>query len=184
MDKLTKLGKWLPVIWVGLAAVILVGDYFTGPVVSLFILFVIPVALAARLSGRRWGVGLGTLMPLMHFGFTFLWQTPWTALDALINAGVRMAVLVAVAVIVDHITRQAREIRVLRGLLPVCCFCRKIRTEDQNWQQIEAYITKHSEATFTHTFCPECAKKHYPEFYGKSDVEQRNAPGGAGAQTA
>jgi hypothetical protein len=38
MDKLTKLGKWPPVIWVGLVAVILVGDYFTGPVVSLFIL--------------------------------------------------------------------------------------------------------------------------------------------------
>jgi hypothetical protein len=176
MEKLTKLGKWLPVIWVVLAMVILVADYLTGPLVSLFILFVIPVGLAARVSGRRWGVGLGVLIPLAHVCFTFVWKPPWTEKDSVINAGVRMAVLVAVAVVIDLITRQAREIRALRGLLPVCCFCRKIRTEDQRWQQIEAYITEHSEAKFTHTFCPECAKKHYPEVFDKDEHNQGSAP--------
>ena len=51
MGKLTKLRKWFPLIWVGLAVVILVADYFTGPLISISILFLIPVVLAARLSG-------------------------------------------------------------------------------------------------------------------------------------
>ena len=118
MGKLTKLRKWFPLLWVGLAVVILVADYFTGPLISISILFLIPVVLAARLSGGWWGIGFGTLMPLAHFGFTFLWNASWTLEDSLINAGIRMAVLVAFAVLIDRMTRQAREIRVLRGLLP------------------------------------------------------------------
>lgn len=163
-------------VWVGLAAVILGADYFTGPLISFSIVFVIPVALAARLSGRWWGIALGALLPLAHFGFTFLWQAPWTLADALINAGIRMAVLVTFAVLIDRVTRQAREIQVLRGLLPVCGFCKKIRTEDQTWQPIESYITEHSEASFTHTFCPECGKQHYGEYLDQIKARQANAP--------
>jgi hypothetical protein len=85
----------------------------------------------------------------------------------LINAAIRTGVLVVFAVLIDRTTRQAREIRVLHGLIPVCAFCKKIRTEDQKWQPIEHYITQHSEATFTSTFCPECAKQHYGEYYDK-----------------
>ena len=158
---MTHFREWFPVVWTGLAAVILVADYLTGPLISMSILFVVPVVLASKLSGRWWGIGLGVSLPIAHFAFTCLWKTPWTLADALINAGIRIAVLVAFAVLIDHVTGQAREIRVLRGLLPVCCFCKKIRTEDQHWQQIEAFISERSEATFTHTFCPECAKEHY-----------------------
>src|SRR5215831_11161451 len=160
MDLLTKYPKWLPAVWVGLATLILVGDYFTGPLISFAILVIIPVALASRLSGRWWGIGLGTLIPLAHFAFTFLWKVPWTVADSVINAGVRIVVLVGFAILIDRITRLSREIRVLRGLLPVCCFCKKIRKEDQTWQAIEFYITEHSEASFTSTFCPKCAEQH------------------------
>jgi K+-sensing histidine kinase KdpD len=180
MGKLTSLRKWFPVIWVGLATAILVGDYFTGPLISFSILFLVPVALAARLSGRWWGIALGALMPLAHLGFTFLWNAPWTLADSMVNAGIRMAVLMAFAVLIDRVTRQAREIRVLRGLLPVCAFCKKIRTEDQNWRPIESYITEHSQASFTHTFCPECAKQHYGEYFDQIKArlpgDQQGAP--------
>jgi K+-sensing histidine kinase KdpD len=165
MDKLTSPRKWFPVIWVALATVILGAEYFTGPLIALSMVFVIPVALAARLSGRWWGIALGVLMPLARLGFTFVWNTPWTLADSLINAGIRIVVLVTFAELIDRVTRQAREIRVLHGLLPVCAFCKKIRTEDQNWRPIESYITEHSEASFTHTFCPECAKQHYGEYF-------------------
>lgn len=165
MDNPARLQKWFPLIWVGLGTVILGAEYFTGPLISFSIVFVIPVALAARLSGRWWGIALGVLMPLARFGFTVLWKTPWTLADSLINAGIRMAVLVAFAVLIDRITRQAREIRILHGLLPVCAFCKKIRIEDQNWRPIESYITEHSEASFTHSVCPECAKQHYGEYF-------------------
>src|SRR5437879_3232593 len=111
MSKSRKLRAWLPVIWVVLATIILAVDYFTGPLISCSMLFVIPVALASRTSGRWLGIGLGALMPISHFGFTFLWKTPWSITDSMINAGVRIAVLVAFAVLIDRTTRQAGEIR-------------------------------------------------------------------------
>jgi len=55
-------------------------------------------------------------------------------------------------------------INTLHGILPICANCKKIRDDKGSWSQIEAYITKHSEAQFSHGICPECAKKLYPEF--------------------
>lgn len=176
MDQLAKLGKWLPAVWLALAAVILIVDYLTVPFISLAILFVIPVALASRFSGGCWGIGLGALMPVSHMCFALLEEAPGTTADLMINAGIRTVALVAFAVVIDRVARQAREIRVLRGLLPVCGFCKKIRTEGQNWQPIESYVTERSEASFTHTVCPECAKQHYGEYYDKIKDRLDEAP--------
>lgn len=56
------------------------------------------------------------------------------------------------------------EVKKLSGLLPICSFCKKIRDDKGYWNQIESYIHEHSEATFSHGICQECAKKHYPDF--------------------
>lgn len=53
------------------------------------------------------------------------------------------------------------EISVLKGILPVCSFCKKIRDENDQWQSMEHYISSHSEAQFSHGFCPDCGKEHY-----------------------
>jgi PAS domain S-box-containing protein len=53
-------------------------------------------------------------------------------------------------------------LKVLRGLLPICASCKKIRSEDGSWQQMEAYITTHSEADFTHGLCPACLARLDP----------------------
>ncbi len=55
---------------------------------------------------------------------------------------------------------------VLCGLLPICAACKKIRDEDDNWQPLEVFIRERSEAEFSHSICPECARKLYPEIYG------------------
>jgi hypothetical protein len=55
----------------------------------------------------------------------------------------------------------------LRGLLPICSSCKKIRNDQGYWEQIEVYIRDHSEADFSHGICPECAQKLYPELYKK-----------------
>ena len=55
------------------------------------------------------------------------------------------------------------HVRRLQGLLPICMYCHKIRTDEQVWQQLERYISEHSDATFTHSMCPECAKKNFPD---------------------
>jgi hypothetical protein len=56
------------------------------------------------------------------------------------------------------------EVKVLRGIIPICSFCKKVRNDDGYYEAVEAYIGRHSEADFSHTFCPECFEEHYPEF--------------------
>jgi two-component system, response regulator PdtaR len=59
------------------------------------------------------------------------------------------------------------EVKELRGILPICASCKKIRDDKGYWQQIETYISDHSEAEFSHGICPACAEKLYPELYNK-----------------
>lgn len=59
------------------------------------------------------------------------------------------------------------EIRVLKGILPLCSFCKKIRNDKGYWEQVDVYIHKYSEADISHSICPECMRKHYPEEYEK-----------------
>lgn len=54
--------------------------------------------------------------------------------------------------------------RVLRGLLPICASCKKIRDDQGYWHQVEAYIHARTEADFTHGICPECADRLYPGY--------------------
>jgi len=51
------------------------------------------------------------------------------------------------------------ELRVLKGIIPICMYCKKIRDDKESWQQLEAYITEHSEALFSHGVCPSCYEK-------------------------
>lgn len=51
----------------------------------------------------------------------------------------------------------------LRGWLPICAACKKIRDDENGWRPIETYVEEHSEARFTHSICPECAQQMYPE---------------------
>ncbi|MFK5951822.1 MAG: response regulator [Desulfobacterium sp.] len=56
------------------------------------------------------------------------------------------------------------EIKTLRGIIPICSHCKKIRDDKGYWEQIEAYISDHSEAQFSHGICPDCAQELYPDF--------------------
>ena len=60
--------------------------------------------------------------------------------------------------------KALKDLRILRGLLPICASCKRIRDGQGNWSQIEAYIKVHSEADFSHGICPECARRLYPEY--------------------
>ena len=56
------------------------------------------------------------------------------------------------------------KVKTLSGLLPICSSCKKIRDDKGYWNQIEGYIRDHSDAEFSHSICPECVKKLYPNF--------------------
>jgi PAS domain S-box-containing protein len=63
--------------------------------------------------------------------------------------------------VVSDITDQ----KVLQGIIPVCSHCKQIRDDEGDWNQIEEYIQRHSEARFSHGLCPSCAQQHYPNLY-------------------
>jgi phosphoserine phosphatase RsbU/P len=56
------------------------------------------------------------------------------------------------------------KIKQLSGLLPICSYCKRIRNDGNYWEQVESYITEHTEARFSHGICPPCAKKVMAEF--------------------
>jgi response regulator RpfG family c-di-GMP phosphodiesterase len=55
------------------------------------------------------------------------------------------------------------EIKTLKGFIPICAACKKIRDDDGYWDQLEAYISKHTDAIFSHGLCPECAERYLAE---------------------
>ncbi|MBZ4658376.1 MAG: hypothetical protein JG766_299 [Desulfacinum sp.] len=61
------------------------------------------------------------------------------------------------------VAQDISEVSMLRGLLPICMVCKKIRDDQGYWNRIETYIRKHSKARFSHGICPDCAKERYPE---------------------
>lgn len=66
-----------------------------------------------------------------------------------------------------ELTESLTQVKLLSGLLPICSSCKMIRDGEGHWSQIESYISKHSEATFTHGVCPDCYQKVFPESYEK-----------------
>ena len=65
----------------------------------------------------------------------------------------------------EKLERALSEIKTLKGLVPICANCKKIRDDDGFWEQVEVYISDHTEAEFSHSICPVCVKKLYPELY-------------------
>jgi hypothetical protein len=63
------------------------------------------------------------------------------------------------------------EIKTLKGFIPICANCHKIRDDDGYWQSVEKYIEDRSEAQFSHSICQECARKLYPELYDEKKSE-------------
>jgi hypothetical protein len=65
--------------------------------------------------------------------------------------------------LINELQQALEEIKILKGILPICSHCKKIRDDRGLWNHIEVYIRKHSEAEFSHSICGECLKKYYPD---------------------
>jgi hypothetical protein len=85
-----------------------------------------------------------------------------------LNVGLERRVLEAVA-----------EIKVLSGLIPICAGCKKVRRDGGYWQQVEEYISEHSDARFSHGMCQECMQRLYPEIMQSRAAKERAAVGQA-----
>ena len=75
--------------------------------------------------------------------------------------------------LIIQLQESLSEIKKLSGLLPICASCKKIRDDKGYWNQIETYISEHSEAEFSHGFCPDCLKKLYGSVLGEDPVSKK-----------
>ena len=66
--------------------------------------------------------------------------------------------------VIQNLQSALNEIKVLKGILPICMHCKKIRDDSGYWNQLEHYIVSHSHADFSHGICPGCMEKHYPQY--------------------
>jgi len=152
-------------LWIVLALLILLVDYFTGPYIQFPFLYVLPVLFASWYNGKCWGLGYSIVLPLVRLYYNTIWNIPWTMVEGTINAVIRILILALLAYLVDRVAKESsstkKEVNLLEGLLPICASCKKIRDDNNEWQPLEAYITHHSGAKFTHGVCPECAEKLY-----------------------
>jgi DNA-binding response OmpR family regulator len=86
-------------------------------------------------------------------------------LRARVNAGVRILSLqTKLAEQITMLEATLQNVRQLKGLLPMCSYCKSIRSDDDYWQQLEAYLSDHSDAEFSHGICPKCFDRVKQEF--------------------
>ena len=93
-------------------------------------------------------------------------------LRARVEVGRRMVEMQgALAAKVEELRQAFGQIKTLRGIVPICASCKKIRNDQGYWDIVEEYFSTHTEAQFSHSICPECLKRLYPHF-GR-DEQQR-----------
>ena len=103
----------------------------------------------------------------------YVWETSWfrgaslVALAGLAFAGYRWRLRrmhEQAAELERRVQEGIQHIQTLKGLLPICASCKKIRDDGGYWNQIESYVAAHSAAEFSHSICPDCLSKLYPEY--------------------
>lgn len=77
-----------------------------------------------------------------------------------------MEVLAARVAVAERILKLQTQVKQLAGLLPICSLCKKVRDDQNYWHQVESFVARHTDATFTHSYCPDCFKKLLREIEG------------------
>ena len=92
-------------------------------------------------------------------------------LNARVEVGKRVLDLqLALARRVEELEEAMTHVKTLQGILPICMHCHKIRNDGEAWQKLEEYVEDHSEAAFSHSLCPECLEKYYPEVADDDEI--------------
>lgn len=74
------------------------------------------------------------------------------------------SIIILAIIVLRYTGRLFSRIKVLEGILYICASCKRIRDVDGSWHELEDYITERSDSQFSHSLCPECVKKLYPDF--------------------
>ena len=176
----------------GIACVLaLIGwvDYITGYELQFFLFYFVPVALAAWYTGRTLSVVVALVSAATWFYVDLLSGHPYShPIYSYWNTIIRLVTFLAIGLALSQVRtmldteirlrreveKAMGEIKQLRGLLPICAWCKKIRDDRGYWSRIEAYLGARTDAKFTHGICPECdAKMLLDESMARSDASQR-----------
>ncbi|MBN2628019.1 MAG: PAS domain-containing protein [Spirochaetales bacterium] len=76
--------------------------------------------------------------------------------------------------LIEELNAALENIKTLNGMLPICSSCKKIRDDRGYWAKLETYIQQHSRAVFSHSICPDCLRKHYPEEFNQLNRSAEN----------
>lgn len=76
--------------------------------------------------------------------------------------------------LISELQRALEEVKTLKGILPICSFCKKVRDDEGYWRQVDVYIQQQTDVDFSHSVCPECVKKNYPDFQPRQDEAKSN----------
>ena len=152
--------------WIALGAAMLWIDYLTSTASQFPVVYVLPVILAAWYSGAWPAVGLAIAVPAFRLLFLVMPLRPPEGMATLALAtAFRGVVIVFLALwfarLADYERTLQRRVKVLEGLVPICAYCKNIRNEGGEWERLEKYISRRSEAQFSHGVCPSCSEKHY-----------------------
>ncbi len=74
--------------------------------------------------------------------------------------------------LIKALEQALTTVKTLSGLLPICASCKKIRDDKGYWSQVEEYLDEHADVKFTHSMCPQCTHKLYPEYFDKNGAER------------
>lgn len=179
----------LYVVCVVLAVVVLVLDGNVPLGVAVVILYNAVVLLALRTRDRKFIVLLTVVVSIFTVGPLFhkapieeMWKAVSNRLLALFSIWVVCYLGLRWETLQEKQEKALRErekaleeVRVLRGFLPICASCKKIRDLEGSWTLLERYISEHSEAEFSHGLCPDCSKKLFPNLFKepeRGDVER------------
>ena len=162
------------VLGISTTIAVAVVDHVTGDEVNVTLFYLIPLAVASWQLSRGEAIfaaflsALAWLLEDQLFGgvATSRWIAFWNTLMLL---GFFLTVVFILASLKQAFAEQRRliaelqvalaNVRALRGLLPICSWCKKIRDDKGYWQAVETYVEDHSHAEFTHGICPECSAK-------------------------
>lgn len=158
--------RWLSIVALGLTVTALVLDLLTPAIMVPAVLYVSAMAACLWLPSARYIVGAAAAVSVLTI-VGFVYSKPYDIPQwiPLLNRSLALiAIWVTAALVVQYKTAQ-RNIQVLRGLLPICSSCKNIRGSKGEWNSVEDYLEVLSEAVFTHSLCPRCVEKWYPELY-------------------
>ncbi|OGV61772.1 MAG: hypothetical protein A2283_23895 [Lentisphaerae bacterium RIFOXYA12_FULL_48_11] len=156
-----------PAVWAGtLASILFIGiiDLSLGYEFSSFLFYFLPISITGWYLGTLQSFVSATASAVIWFlSDTLSGHTYSNSVAPFWNTAIRLIAFMFVGWAIAKISRKLKksqaEVKILEGLLPICAQCKKIRDENGVWHPIEQYISKRTNAEFTHGYCSECGNK-------------------------